>query len=796
MIRFRTIALTLLLLLGIAGAGVYLLLHLPELLRLQARNYLQQYGVDDIHFEGLHAGPRGAGADYLVLHGAYDNYAYEVTLNNGQVQYDWRAVLGGKVGAIRLSSLDIVVEQTGDSTTRGRQALLPASLLPQRVMAQLPLASLDIAQWNLRYHSPQIGVIDASGELAFDTRLDARLTTTLANRRLLAELQSGANPDSMHLNLSVHENQADITTVSARLSAAAQDTWVWDIQATAQHTPLIQWLRELEQSWNITPGIPSATAFTLLGNSVLTARIQHPEALMLGAQAQFVDAARQQLQASFLLSNEIRRLDLGAVASGISGTVTFEGELAQGRFESALQPFKVEGLVAPKTLSLPADWVHWMRLGDDIPLTLHTTEPVQIISPAPGSWSVGTENALISLGDKASLISLHTRNLDFTMRDEDPLQASTALTAVLDARLRKQALPALELAFTQRGNPQHSALSLQVADTARSLQAALSGDLDLATGEGKFQLDTQVTNLQHLWANSAPLLRHFDLLNNTLDLRSGTARLRTDVRGKRFDIASWEQQSYLSLESTAGSLDGVGFEGLSVSAGWTGIDRWKTLQPVEITLASLTPGFVVSDVRLRASLPRATPIARPQVSIEAFSADMFGGKLTLPAAQSWDFAAPGNSITLLARQWQLGDLVALQHNADIEAQGTLEGELPLTVTGSRIIIDKGYLRALPPGGLIRYIATDANRALASNNPELEMALNLLSDFRYQRLQSAVELDEAGNLLLGLSLAGSNPSQFDGQAINFNINVEQNIDPLLQSLRLSDNLVKRIESGLE
>src|SRR5690606_31947443 len=148
--------------------------------------------------------------------------------------------------------------------------------------------------------------------------------------------------------------------------------------------------------------------------------------------------------------------------------------------------------------------------------------------------------------------------------------------------------------------------------------------------------------------------------------------------------------------------------------------------------------------------------------------------------------------TLRAQGWQLSELVALQKNADIQASGTLVGELPVTLADGRVIIENGYLRAVPPGGSIRYLATDENRALANTNPELELALNLLDDFQYQLLSAKVQLDKAGTLLLGLSLEGSNPGQYQGQPVNFNINLEQNIDPLLQSLRLSDNLVKRIE----
>ena len=122
--------------------------------------------------------------------------------------------------------------------------------------------------------------------------------------------------------------------------------------------------------------------------------------------------------------------------------------------------------------------------------------------------------------------------------------------------------------------------------------------------------------------------------------------------------------------------------------------------------------------------------------------------------------------------------------------------MPITIVDGRVTIESGYLRALPPGGHIRYRANESTLALANNNSELALALDLLSDFQYQLLTSEVQLDKAGNLLLGLSLEGNNPGLYEGQAIRFNINVEQNLDPLLQSLRIGDNLEQRIEDGMQ
>ena len=94
-----------LLLLGTVIAGFYLYQNLPDLLRLQSQQYLQQYGVDDIEFEGLHITRRDMTAETLVLRGTYNNYAYQATLTSAKIQYNWRVLFGAKIDSLSLSSL-------------------------------------------------------------------------------------------------------------------------------------------------------------------------------------------------------------------------------------------------------------------------------------------------------------------------------------------------------------------------------------------------------------------------------------------------------------------------------------------------------------------------------------------------------------------------------------------------------------------------------------------------------------------------------------------------------------------
>jgi len=272
--------------------------------------------------------------------------------------------------------------------------------------------------------------------------------------------------------------------------------------------------------------------------------------------------------------------------------------------------------------------------------------------------------------------------------------------------------------------------------------------------------------------------------------------LNSQLNSSSFEIADVKQQSELKISNVSGLYDEYQFEGLTLDAHWSGIEQWQTLRPVEFTVKRFNMGFDLVDTHALLSLHMATVFNSPKVNVEAFSSAVFGGKVYLPEAHEWDFAAKSNHFTLRAADWRLADMAAMQQGQDIQAKGTLEGALPVTVTDGRIIIADGYLRALAPGGTIRYIANESGRALAASSPELGMALDLLSDFQYEALSSQVKLDEAGNLSLGLSLAGKNLELFEGRAVNFNINLEQNLDPLLQSLRLSDKLIEKLESRIK
>ena len=93
--------------------------------------------------------------------------------------------------------------------------------------------------------------------------------------------------------------------------------------------------------------------------------------------------------------------------------------------------------------------------------------------------------------------------------------------------------------------------------------------------------------------------------------------------------------------------------------------------------------------------------------------------------------------------------------------------------------------------MVKYLGDTAN-ALSKSNQGTGMAMKLLSDFRYELLQSSVQYQPDGQLNLALKFEGHNPDFFDGQKTLLNVNLEYNLLDLLESLRLSNDVIQKLE----
>jgi hypothetical protein len=778
------------LLLCLLGVGIYAYLNLPSLVERQAQRYLHGYGVQEFDLEGLQFAHDHLRTDSLHIHGEFDGLTYEATLSRVELSYRWRMLFDGGLASLTLDQLDISADGAARKPGTAPGSVNIEQILPQSFLAMLPLQAIEVKQWNVEYRSPETQPLSANGHLQLTNRQDLALSVAQGDSHITARFQAGGLELPLTGQISLHDAEHLVTEFTARMERADRDEWQWVIEGELQHAPALAWLHGFRPE---ALDMSALKNLALKGSSEFRAQIRHPNALSLAD----VDgqSAFSQFDVAISTQNSIAQLHLPPGVAGISGNVGVAAGIEDGRVELTIAPTQLAGTIHTGQLRLPADMRRWLLWDEVIPISWRNPDEITLLVGDDQTLSLQLRDAVLVLGGEDTELRAESMNVDALFQGDPSGQLSATLSARLNSRMRKQALPQMKLALAQQGSLEHSELRLTLNDTAESMSLDLRGKLNLETGSGSYELVANSRDLPYATRTVLPLLHKFELLQQDVKISSGTLSLSSQLTSETWDVASVQQQSALVIDKLSGNFEDYSFEGITLDAQWSGVEQWKTLRPAEFAIAKLNTGFDVVDVRASVTLPQPTAIAHPVAHIEQFSAGMFGGRIYLPKAHSWDFGAASNTVTLRAEKWQLADIVALQQNQDIHAQGELEGELPISVAGGRIIIGKGYLRATPSGGSIRYIANEASEALAERSEELGLALDLLNDFKYEILSSKVELDPQGNLLLGLSLTGKNPAYYEGRQIQFNINLEQNLDPLLQSLRLSDNLVEQLESGL-
>jgi len=782
------------LLLCLLGTGFYAHQNLHSLVERQAEIYLLDYGVQDIDLAHLRITDNHVATEKLAIHGELDGLKFQASLTSLDLRYHWRKLLRGELQSVNIEQLDLVVERIATGANKPPAPVNIEDLLPQPLIAALPLQSLGIKQWTLQYQAPGARPISAMGSLLLENQLSLQLATRYLGSPVTAKIWTIDNDLPVSVQVLLNNGKADVSAITAQLQRKATDQWEWSVEGSVHYAPALAWLRGLARETELPLNVAALDGMALSGSTRVSARLKHPNTISTTPQTGV--SILSQFTADISTGNRVTRLDYPGTVDALTGEVDISLKLDAGQWHLTAGPTELTGQLWTQQLSLPEDARDWLRWKETVPARWRNLEPIRIRSAANGAWTLQLRNILALTGTRDSEIRWEALNLDASIQPGPQVELDARLDARIKSRLRKQQLPEFKLTSDHQGSLQDSTFSVTLDDTAESMSLSLQGKLNIDTGRGQYSLSASSQDLPYAASTVLPIMQSFGMLQENVELSTGTLSLESELASDTFAIDSWRQQSTLSIENLSGSFADYRFGGITLSADWTGIEQWQTPHPVEFSMATLDVGFDVINVRARVALPAPTPPAQPVVRIEQFSAGMFGGRVFLPAARSWDFAAETNQLTLRAEQWLLADMVALQQGQNIQAVGVLEGELPVTVAAGRIIIENGYLRALPPGGNIRYVADDAARALAASSPELGLAMDLLSDFQYEVLSSEVELDKDGNLLLGLSLGGKNPAQYEGRPINFNINLEQNLDPLLQSLRLSDKLVEGIEGRLQ
>jgi hypothetical protein len=183
--------------------------------------------------------------------------------------------------------------------------------------------------------------------------------------------------------------------------------------------------------------------------------------------------------------------------------------------------------------------------------------------------------------------------------------------------------------------------------------------------------------------------------------------------------------------------------------------------------------------------------AGDRFNIDDASAELLGGNIAIP---EFEYRADRdqNELAVVIDNLDLASIVELADYPGLVVEGRISGYLPLQLRGDIILIEAGLVAALQPGGAIQY--TPAN-PIPSSNPSIQLVNDALSNYQFTTMNTDVFYDGIGDLRLVVQLRGTNPDMNNGQGINLNVNITDNIPTLMRSLQASRIITDALEQSL-
>lgn len=422
----------------------------------------------------------------------------------------------------------------------------------------------------------------------------------------------------------------------------------------------------------------------------------------------------------------------------------------------------------------------------------------------PTDVEIHVDQFELMVNNKLHTLALGGRATNATSKDTMRWEGSSQLTSLLTLKDVPAVLP--ELATTIHLSYDNDTLKTKFNGDVSDLGVEFygSGSYGVLSQGGEFISTLDIGNLELTYPHILSLLKDsksplFSREMQNLSFISGRINVSVVTSLTGGGPSEWSNVFSLSAESITGLYDDMAFD--EVNANTTiesqvtnDLFQVKSLQPLQVSVDKVHVGFPITDIALSLHWPTLRTVEQLEVGVDLVKAQLFGGQIYNERAFVLDFINPSNRFELFLKDIELAKLASMQQQ-DITAQGILDGRLPIEISDAGINITNGKLSAREPGGMIRYSFEGAQEMLISS-PELGVALKMLDNFVYKQLQSDVSFDPEGNLHMGIFLSGHNPDEFDGRAVEFNINLDQNVYPLLESLRITDDFIGNIEKQLE
>lgn len=213
------------------------------------------------------------------------------------------------------------------------------------------------------------------------------------------------------------------------------------------------------------------------------------------------------------------------------------------------------------------------------------------------------------------------------------------------------------------------------------------------------------------------------------------------------------------------------------------IEPHKHLMPqvtFDLQIPLYAVGVELRDISVRG---KVNPTTLGKIEAIALSRAQFRALGAEVSAMPFSFriGAPKNEVTTNVKALSLQRLFEVYPQTKFSGEGILDGEINLRLDKAGAIRATGALVSRPEGGVLRGDLSDWRDAHPGNRG-IAIAAEALEQFHYTSLQSDVEYQPNGDLLLKIALKGANPDFNRGQQMNLNVSVEENLPALLKTIK--------------
>ena len=304
--------------------------------------------------------------------------------------------------------------------------------------------------------------------------------------------------------------------------------------------------------------------------------------------------------------------------------------------------------------------------------------------------------------------------------------------------------------------------------------------------------DAEIQLAPYTFSSLTPLSAVIDQSIFNVDFVAGEVQGLANVSWSKQADQSWEFGGpvVLQIENLSGIVNEFFFVGLTTDlfAEATTPLGLRTNQLHSANLSNIDIGLPLENLTWQYSFDSE----QQQFLLQDLDLEVLGGNVAIPQLD-FDGGRAENKLDVVISNLNLDTIVNLAEYPGLQVDGLISGYIPLLIRDSVVTIDQGLVGALNPGGSIRYTPEST---VPNSNPSIQLVNDALSNYQYQTMNTEIFYDDAGDLRMEVQLQGRNPDLNDGQAINLNVNITDNIPTLLRSLQASRIITDELEQALQ